>query len=201
MIRSQTLLRLFCTWICMLGACTTFAAPLQAQSNARTFKSSMEVTGEFRENGSCQVFADGVAVFHPADSAHTTYVRGATLNIAPSGFESHEIWCGPQSSEEPAPPIDSAGRMFVVMLYAPAGTLAKSRSYQIHPGLPTRERAPFRAGAALFGMSPQMINDTMPIAMGLIYMAGNRGKVVITRVSRERIVGTFAIHARLALTM
>ncbi|MEO6864960.1 MAG: hypothetical protein ABI229_05885 [Gemmatimonadaceae bacterium] len=174
---------------------------LGAQIPTRPFKASMEITGEFRENGSCQVFADGVAVFHPADSAQTTYIRGATLNIAPIGFESHEIWCGPQTSEDPAPPTDSTGRMFVVMLYAPTGTLTKPRSYQVRPGLPTRERAPYRAGAALFGMSPQMINDTMPIAMGLIYMAGNRGKVVITRVSPARIVGAFAIHARLGLTM
>ena len=185
----------------MPGALVIFTAALHAQSNPRSIKSVVQVTGEFRENGSCQVFADGAAVFHPADSAQTTYIRGATLNIAPNGFESHEIWCGPRSTEQPMPPLDSAGRMFVVMLYAPTGKLAKPRVYEVRPGLPTRVNAPFRAGAALFGVSPQMLNDTMPMRIGLIYLAGSRGKVVITRVSGERIVGTFAISTRLALTM
>jgi hypothetical protein len=201
MSKSQTLASMLCD---RTGPATVlvflFAASLHAQS-PRPVKTTVLVTGEFRENGSCQVFADGVAVFHLADSAETTYIRDATLNVAPSGFESHEIWCGPRSADQPAPPIDANERMFVVMLYAPTGTLAKPRTYQIRAGLPTRENAPFRAGAALFGVSPQMLNDTMPIHFGLLYLAGSRGNVVITHVMAERIVGRFTIHTRQALTM
>ena len=174
---------------------------LHAQSAERSRNHTVLVTGEFSESGSCQVYADGIPVFQPTDSAETTYVRDATLNIAPRGFESHEIWCGPRSPEPPSPPLDGKARMFVVMLFAPSGTLARPRTYQIRGGLPTPGNAPFRAGAGLFGVSPQMLNDTMPIRMGVLYLAGSRGTVVITRVSEERIVGTFSIHTVPALTL
>jgi hypothetical protein len=159
------------------------------------------VTGEFRADGSCQVFADSVPVFRPADSAETTYIRGATFNIAPSGFDAHEVWCAPHSPERPMPPLTPSERAFVIMLYAPTGQLAAPRSYEIIVGLPTAEFAPYRAGAALFGMSPQMLNDTMPLRMGLMYLAGSRGTVAITHVNADRIVGTFSIGAQRALTM
>ena len=178
-----------------------FAGSLRAQPAERSIRRTVVVTGEFSESGSCQVYADGAPVFRPADSAATTYIRDATLNIAPSGFESHEIWCGPRSTEPPSPPLDGKERMFVVMLYAPSGALARPRTYQIRAGLPTPENAPFRAGAALFGVSPQMLNDTMPIHFGVLYLAGSSGTVVITRVTAERIVGTFTIHTRPALTL
>lgn len=196
MIKSPLLLRVLCG-----SACTIFSAALHAQSPTPRIRIAVEVTGEFREDGSCQVFSDGVPVFHAADSAQTTYIRGATLNIAPSGFDAHEVWCGPRSTEQPMPPLDQTERAFVVMLYAPTGKLAEPRSYEVRTGLPTPETAPYRAGAALFGMSPQMLNDTMPLRIGLLYLAGSRGSVIITRVDVERIVGTFAIGAQRALTM
>lgn len=201
MIKCPSLGTELCGWVALLGACTAFAVEAHAQSASRPVKAAVAVTGEFRENGSCQVFADGAPVFRPADSAQTTYIRGATLNIAPSGFDAHEVWCAKQSTEQPMPPLDQTERVFVVMLYAPTGKLAKPRTYEIRTGLPTPETAPYRAGAALFGMSPQMLNDTMPLRIGLLYLAGSRGTVVITRVDVDRIVGTFSIHAQRALTM
>lgn len=161
----------------------------------------MEITGEFREDGSCQVFADGIATFQSIDSAQTTYIRGATLNMAPAGFDAHEVWCAPRSPEQPMLPLAATDRVFIVMLYAPTGKLAEPRSYEVRVGLPTRKVAPYRAGAALFGMSQQKFNDTLPVRVGLLYLAGTRGTVVITRVAKDCIVGTFSIHAQPALTM
>jgi hypothetical protein len=172
---------------------------LKAQSKSP--RAPVEITGEFRDNGSCQVFANGVAVFHAADSAETTYIRGATLNVAPDGFDAHEIWCAPRSSEQPEPPTVATDRVFVIMLYAPTGKLAEPRTYQIKLGLPSPESAPYRAGAALFGVSPQMLNDTIPVHTGVLYLAGSHGAVVITRVDADRIVGTFRIATRDALTL
>ena len=193
----------------MLAAATiTLLAPaVSAQTSApatrdpnRTYGSA-EITGEFRENGSCQVFADGVAAFQAIDSAQTTYIRGATINLAPAGFDAHEIWCAAKSPDQPMLPLAATDRVFVVMLYAPTGKLAEPRNYEIRLGLPTQETAPYRAGAALFGMSQQKFNDTLPVRTGLLYLAGTRGTVAITRVAEDGIVGTFSIHGQPAFTM
>ena len=184
------------------AAMVLIAAPLlSAQAPAAPIKLAVEVTGEFSSDGTCRVFADGVPVFRAVDSAQTSYIRAAVLNVAPPGFDTHEVWCGPRSTEEPMPPLDQAERMFVIMLYAPTGQLAQPRTYEIRAGLPTPEVAPYRAGAALFGVSPQMLNDTMPLRMGLLYLAGSRGSVEVTQVGEKHVVGTFSIHTQRALTM
>jgi len=202
MTASLPLSRALC-WICISIACAVSAAAIGAQSPDQPARAAtaVMVTGEFRADGSCQVYADSVPVFRPADSAETTYIRGATFNIAPSGFDAHEVWCAPRSPERPMPPLTPSDRALVVMLYAPTGQLATPRSYEIIVGLPTPETAPYRAGAALFGMSPQMLNDTMPLRLGLMYLAGSRGTVAIMHVNADRIVGTFNIGAQRALTM
>lgn len=174
-------------------------APSSGDSN-RSYGSA-EITGEFRENGTCQVFADGVAAFQTGDSAQTTYIRGATINLAPAGFDAHEIWCAAKSPDQPMLPLAATDRVFIVMLYAPTGKLAEPRSYEIRLGLPTMESAPYRAGAALFGMSQQKFNDTLPLRTGLLYLAGTRGTIAISRVAEDGIVGTFSIHGQPAFTM
>lgn len=183
------------------AALALFPLLLSAQSPHPRSGVGVEITGEFREDGSCQVFADGIATFQSIDSAQTTYIRGATLNMAPAGFDAHEVWCAPRSPEQPMLPLAATDRVFIVMLYAPTGKLAEPRSYEVRVGLPTRKVAPYRAGAALFGMSQQKFNDTLPVRVGLLYLAGTRGTVVITRVAKDCIVGTFSIHAQPALTM
>lgn len=190
-----------CSRLSVPLACIIFTATLQAQSPHPLSKAGVEITGEFRDDGSCQVFANGAPTFQAPDSARTTYIRGATINLAPSGFDAHEIWCAPKSPEQPMLPLDASDRVFIVMLYAPTGKLAEPRSYEVRLGLPTPEVAPYRAGAALFGMSQQKFNDTLQVRMGILYLAGTRGTVVIHTVSIDRITGTFTIHAQPAFTM
>jgi hypothetical protein len=177
------------------------AGPLPAQVPLPPDVRGADLTGAFRDDGTCQVFANGSPTFAPADSAETTYIREGTFNMAPPGFEVHEIWCAPRSPDEPMLPITANDRVFIVMLFAPTGKLAQPRTYQVHLGLPSSEKAPYRAGAALFGMSQQKINDTLPLRTGLLYLAGTRGTVTITQVAPERIVGTFLIHAQASITM
>ncbi len=180
--------------------CTIATGVLQAQArSSRTV--AVQVTGEFREDGSCQVFANGVPVFSAADSARTTYVRGAMLNTAPSGFETHEVWCTPRSPDQPMPPLDYTERLFVIMLFAATDKLAQPRRYTVRTGMATPATAPYRANAALFGMTPKIPDDTMPIRIGLIYLAGTSGSFIVTRVDPERVVGTFSMRAQRALTL
>lgn len=201
MTKNRSLSLALHAWITVPCACITLTSTLRAQSQVPPSKAGVEITGEFRDDGSCQVFANGAATFQATDSAQTTYIRGATINLAPAGFDAHEIWCAPKSPEQPMLPLDASDRVFIVMLYAPSGKLAESRSYEVRLGLPTPAVAPYRAGAALFGMSQQKFNDTLQVRMGILYLAGTRGTVVITRVGSDRIAGTFTIHAQPALTM
>lgn len=173
----------------------------RAQSSGDTLERSVHVTGEFRADGTCQAFADSVPVFQPSDSAATTYLRSGTINVAPAGFDAHEVWCEPHSGGQPKAGLLPTDRVFVVMLYAPTGKLAEPRSYEVRFGLPSREVAPYRAGAALFGMSAQMINDTLPLHSGAIYMVGSSGIVTITMVEGDRVIGTFDIRTKRALTL
>lgn len=185
----------------MLMAVLATPAIARTQTRASALDRAVHLTGEFRADGTCQVFADSVAVFEPADSAGTTYLRSGTINIAPAGFDAHEIWCEPHTGGQPKAGLLPTDRVFVIMLYAPAGRLAEPRRYEVRLGLPSRSVAPYRAGAALFGMSPQMINDTIPLHSGAIYMAGNRGTVIITRVDGDLITGRFDIWTVRAMTL
>jgi hypothetical protein len=201
MTKNSTLLQILRNRIQITVALVLLPVMASAQSSAARSKAGVEVTGEFRDDGSCQVFANGVPTFQIIDSAQTTYVRGATLNMAPAGFDAHEIWCAPKSPEQPMLPLVAADRVFIVMLYAPTGKLVEPRIYEIRLGLPTPDTAPYRAGAALFGMSQQKFNDTLQVRIGLLYLAGTRGNVVVAHVDSARIVGSFTIHAQPAFTM
>lgn len=199
MMKSPCLIRIFCCG-CAIAA-SSVSVTLPAQQNAMARRGLVKVTGEFRDDGSCQVFADGKAVFNPADSARTTYIHDATLNLAPSGFDAHELWCAPRGPQQPMPPIDLQERVFVVLLYAPNGQLAKPRSYDVRAGIPTSEAASRLVGAALFGMSPQVTVDSLPIRIGLVYLTGIRGTVEITRVEANMVVASFAFDAQPARSL
>jgi hypothetical protein len=175
-------------------------AQARPHAQATRIKETEHVTGEFRPDGTCQVFVDSMPVFHPADSAGTTYLRSGTINVAPAGFDAHEIWCEPHTGGVPRAGLLPTDRVFVVMLYAPNGELAKPRSYEVHLGLPSMKTAPYRAGAALFGMSVQMLNDTLSTGLGTMYMVGSSGQVIIERIDGDRVVATFSIGTRRALT-
>lgn len=174
---------------------------LGAQSTRSRRPPAVEVAGEFRGDGSCQVFADGVPVFNSADSAETSYIRGAMLNTAPGGYETHEVWCAPRGPDQPMPPLDYTERLFVIMIFAPTDHLARTGSYSVRTGMATPATAPIRANAALFGMTPKIPDDTMPIRVGLIYLAGTRGTFVVSHVDSARVVGKFTMRAQRALTM
>lgn len=176
-------------------------ATLPAQSTAPS-KGLVRVTGEFREDGSCQVFADQTPVFTVSDSAQTMYVHDATMNLAPSGFDAHELWCAPGGPRQPTiPPIDLQARSFVVLLYAPNGQLARRGTYDVRSGIPTSEAANRLVGAGLFGMSPQVTADSLPIQIGLVYLMGIRGTVEILRADSNRVVAKFSFDAQPARSL
>ncbi len=203
MMKRPSFMRVLCGCViaASCGAATPDSIPLLAQGSTPR-KALVNVTGEFREDGSCQVFADGKPVFNPSDSAQTTYIHDATMNLAPGGFDAHELWCAPSGPEQPTiPPIDLQARSFVVLLYAPNGQLAQPRTYDVRAGIPTSEAANRLVGTGLFGMSPQVTEDSVPIQIGLVYLMGIRGTVDIIRVDANRVVAKFAFGAQPARSL
>ncbi|MDQ2889097.1 MAG: hypothetical protein M3R65_00905 [Gemmatimonadota bacterium] len=184
-----------------LASFLTGAASASSQSSNRFRPPAVSIVGEFREDGTCQVFADGAPVFGVSDSARTTYIRGAMLNVSPPGFETHEVWCSPRSEDQPMPPLDARERTFVIVLFPRAGTLAQLQTYQVRTGMATATTAPRQANAALFGMSPQIRSDSAPIRIGMVYLTGTRGAFTISQASETRIVGKFAFRGQPTLTM
>ncbi len=181
-----------------IGACDG-CADLKAQNIPATSSMLVHVTGEFFEDGSCRVDADGVSLFQAGDSARTTYVHDASLNIAPSGFDAHELWCTARGPQQPMlPPLDLHERLFVVLLYAPNGHLATVQRYEVRTGIPIAAVADHLVGAALFGMSPQLTSDSLPVRVGVVYLTGIRGSVDITHVEASRVVAKFSFEAQTA---
>lgn len=189
-----------CCW-----AAAAFAVPAEAQRGLRQIhsrpRSAVLITGAFHEDGACEVFADGIPVFSALDSARTSYIRGAMLNTAPSGFETHEIWCTPRSDEQPMPPLDARERAFVIIAFPAAGTLLAERTYQVRTGMATTLTAPQQANAALFGATPPSTADSTTIRIGMVYLAGTRGTFIVTRVTEHKVVGTFSMRGQRALSM
>ena len=204
MMKRRSLVRVLCGCVIAVssgGAAAPGSTLLLAQGSTST-KGLVNVTGEFREDGSCQVFADGRPVFNPSDSAQTTYIHDATMNLAPRGFDAHELWCAPSGPRQPTiPPIDLEARSFVVLLYAPSGQLVQPRTYDVRSGIPTSEAANRLVGAGLFGMSPQVTVDSLPIQIGVVYLMGIRGTVDIIRVDANRVVAKFAFGAQPARSL
>lgn len=190
--------------LCAIAPCGVFcilSAPLHSQSGRPYKPATVVMTGEFREDGSCQIFADGTPVFSPSDSAVTSYIRGATVNVAPAGFDAHEIWCAPRSEDRPMPPLDARERSFVMMIFPPAGMLAEPKVYEMRMGLPSVATASSHAGGALFGVSPQIKSDSMPIRIGMVYLVATQGTLTITSATENRIVGKFVARAQPTLSM
>jgi hypothetical protein len=184
--------------------CAIVACPGSHTLNAQSVTSSkmlVNVTGEFREDGSCQVFADGEPVFRPADSARTTYIHDGILSLSPAAFDAHEVWCGLHGPEQLMAPLDLSERLFMVLLYAPSGKLAQAHSYEVRTETPSAENADHVVGAALFGVSRQLSSDSSPIGEGVTYLEGIRGAVGITHVEANRIVGKFTFVAQPARSM
>ncbi len=177
---------------CAIAACSG-SHTLTAQSVASS-KMPVSIRGEFREDGSCQVFADGRAMFNPADSARTLYIHDGILSALPSVFDAHEIWCGLRGPEQLMAPLDLSARRLMVLLYAPSGKLVQARSYEVGTGAATTENADHLAGVAVFGVQRRSARSRTKTRLG--YLEGRRGVVEITHVDTGRVVGTFAFVAR-----
>ena len=197
MLGSSWFVTVFC------GCAIAAASGNQAQEprSAASSDTLVRITGEFRKDGSCQVFADGKAVFTPGDSARTFYIHDGLPDLAPEGFDAHEVWCGLHGLGDLLTPIESRDRRFMVLLYAPSGRLAQTRTYDVRAEPPSAADAGHVLGAALLGMPPLPNRDSGPTRGGLNYLIGTRGTLTITRVDDEKIIGKFAFDSRADRTL
>jgi len=162
---------------------------------------TVHVTGEFRADGTCEVFADGVPVFGPAESARTLYVHDGILGLPPAGFDAHEVWCGVRGFAQILTPLDINERSFLLLLYAPSGQLAQTRVYRVTFETVADTDAGRVVSAALFGMSRHESNDSTNVPVGRSYLSGISGTMEITQVDSEKIVGRFNFEATAIRTL
>ncbi|MGI8509076.1 MAG: hypothetical protein ACR2MQ_07100 [Gemmatimonadaceae bacterium] len=161
---------------------------------------TVQITGEFLADGSCRVTVDGTPLFSESEKPRTSYVRGRALNMAPAGFDLHEIWCAPITAGEPMLPDQPNERAFFINVYAPTGKLAPAQHYVIIRGLPrsSGSATAIRANLSLFGHSS---TARTPTSLGTSYLTGTAGDVTLTQVDSTHVVGTFRALALPEVTM
>lgn len=152
----------------------------------------MQITGEFLADGSCRVTVDGTPLYSESEKPRTSYVRGRALNMAPAGYDIHEIWCAPMSAGEPMLPDQPNERAFFINVYAPTGKLAPAQHYLIIHGLPrsSGSATAIRANLSLFGHNSSA-TTAVEKPLGTTYLAGTAGDVTLTQVDSTRVVGKF----------
>lgn len=178
---------LACALIALVAACVSSAPRAIANETA------VQITGEFLADGSCHVSANGASLYAESEQPQTIYIRGRALNMAPDGYEVHEIWCALPTSDEPMLPSQPRERAFFVNVYAPTDSLAPARRYVVVRGMPLIDvggTTAVRANVSLFG-SP---TDSGPAsAVGTTYLTGAGGYVTLTHVDSTLVVGTFKV--------
>jgi hypothetical protein len=191
-------LALFCTGILVAVVACGSSAPRPLKQKQQTHQQRQQaeiaITGEFLPDGTCRVLANNVPVYTGNEHPVTTYVRGRAMNMAPAGYEVHELWCSLADGEEPSIPSEPDARAFFITVYAPAGKLATVQHYTVKQSVPSSRDASdvaTRANVALF--DPRYTRtggDGAPPVMG-VYLAGVRGEVILTDVKPDRVTGTF----------
>ena len=157
---------------------------------------AIEITGEFRSDGSCDVRAGGVSLYSAADRARTMYEASDAFDPEPPAggrHAVHTVRCLPA-----APgllPVDR--RDFAMLIAVPGAGLAPSGTYTVAPhGL--ERGAPMTMNAAYF--DPRRYGPGTPGA-GLfdlgcdVYLGTTSGTARFTRIDSARVVGTFRMQA------
>lgn len=205
----KTLLRIGCVVCGSMIAIGPTAIALPAQHGIRPIAASakklIKITGEFREDGSCQVFADGKPVFAPADSAVTLRIRDAAVGLIGDGIDVHQLVCGKQSlkdsvegsaaSTDLRKPVTPDMRVLTIVLYSPTGSPARARTYNVQPEPPTPQTADRVATVGLLKVVTEKNNESAAVPVGLIYFVGKRGTVEVLRFEKDIVIAKFALVA------
>jgi hypothetical protein len=148
-------------------------------------KANVEITGEFRADGTCDVKADGRPMIVPEDRAQTVYLPASGGNPAQPGGLTHHLFCM----------ADARHAMLLLAFDSPYGKSAPIGSYAVKHG-PLDPQSPmtisvgyidpkhfgrWTRGAGLGGFG------------GLLELAAQSGTVRFTQLDSGRVVGT--VHA------
>ncbi len=161
----------------VLTACST------GRSEART--AEVSVTAEFRADGSCTVSVDGAQLYGVGDGARTIFLHARAVNIAPAGYELHELWCAPPSDGEPELPDTPGGRAFFVSLYAHPSAIPAAGSYTIARSIPEAGEAATHANVVVYDPA-HVPASTQP---SRYYLTGISGTVTLASTDSSHAVG------------
>jgi hypothetical protein len=143
-------------------------------------KTPVDVSGEFRSDGSCNARIGGSPLFSELDSARTTYLSGGIVNMAPGGYEVHVIDCRRAAS----PPDWNRAVHFMFSL--PAGARAPLGRYTLVGGGPLTS-APMTMQGAFF--DPRYDAGTPgsgTAAGGQVYLRSISGEANFSRMDSAR---------------
>lgn len=151
-------------------------------------KADVELTGEFRTDGSCDVKADGRPMFTADDSARTTFIPASRGNPALHGKALLQVFC---AAAHPG----ASNAILMLTIAGPPGESAPLGSYSIVRG-PFDQAPPMSMWGAY--MDPAHFGRWTRGAglggfNGVMTIAGRTGAVEFTQLDSARVVGTLRI--------
>lgn len=176
-------------------------APLLAEFSgcapAFMSKEEVEITGEFRADGSCQATAAGRPLFASSESARTFYRPPIATALPPGGSVEHDISC--VSGESSSSDLRSLLLQIPVFRlgHPPTGTYTILHLATLHGSEMTLDGAyfdPRRYGLGTRGAG--LGGDA-----GNVYLTGTKGTVQFTKIDSTGVVGTFRFKAIRAWSM
>jgi len=151
----------------------------------------IEITGEFRANGSCQAQAAGRSLFDPSDSARTFYKPPIATALPPGGSVAHDIFCKAGHSGSSG----SGSLLLQIPVFRlgqpPTGTYTIMRSAALHGSEMTIDGAYFDSRRYGLGTPGAGFGGDA----GNVYLAAKKGTVQFTRIDSAGVVGTFRFIA------
>ena len=154
----------------------------------------VEITGEFFKNGTCQVAADGVPLFAPAEQPRALYESGRGSNVAPKGYVLHEIFCSPLRHGIPTLAGD---RLFSFSFAVKGEGPATPGTYLVREHAAMRSAPMTIAGSYL---DPRHYAPGTPGAPGMgfggkVFLIGVSGTASFSRLGQPGVVGQFRFQA------
>jgi hypothetical protein len=152
-------------------------------------KDPVEIVGSFGADGSCHVMADGMLLYAPAESARTEYESGRAINVAPPGYDVHELICSPLVNGVSSLP---EGRLFFLTFAVKHTDSVRAGTYTIrHNADMSSEPMTMSAGyfhPKRYGIGTEGAGHG---GVGDIYLDGVSGTATFTRLDSAGAVGKF----------
>ncbi|HEX6536752.1 MAG TPA: hypothetical protein VF041_19350 [Gemmatimonadaceae bacterium] len=173
--------------------CALLVLLLTSCSPPFTSRAEVDITGEFRADGSCVVRADGVPLYADLDRARTVHETGVAPDEARAGWVVHRVSCLPSAVGL----IRSDRRDFALAFVVRGAGPPRPGTYTVTPDALVRG-VPGTIGGAYFDpvrYGPDSPGSGILDLGGDVYLAITSGEARLTRIDSTRVVGSFRMRA------